>query len=189
LEVVRTLNDLGYETEAPIEVVVWTNEEGARFSPTMMASGVFAGIFGVEETLVKPDNFGSATFGEELRRIGFAAEAPVGGRPVEGRPAAAYFAAHIEQGPILEDEGKTTGVVPAAQGQRWYEITVTGQESHAGTTPMRKRQDALVAAARMVEAVNRIGHAHPPDAVATVGSLQVSPNSRNTIPEIGRAHV
>src|SRR5690606_28166263 len=120
---------------------------------------------------------GSATFGEELRRIGFAGEAPVGGRPVK-----AYFEAHIEQGPILEDEGKTIGVVTAAQGQRWYEITVTGQESHAGTTPMRKRQDALVAAARIVEAVNRIGHAQPPDAVATVGSLQVSPNSRNTLP-------
>jgi N-carbamoyl-L-amino-acid hydrolase len=177
LEVVRTLNDLGYETEAPVEVAVWTNEEGARFSPAMMGSGVFAGVFDVEETLEKPDNFGTAKFGEELRRIGFAGAAPVGGRPIK-----AYFEAHIEQGPILEDEAKTIGVVTGAQGQRWYEITVTGQESHAGTTPLKKRRDALVGAARMVDAVSRIGHAHAPEARATVGSLQVSPNSRNTIP-------
>jgi N-carbamoyl-L-amino-acid hydrolase len=177
LEVVRTLNDLGYETEAPVEVAVWTNEEGARFSPAMMGSGVFAGVFALEEVLEKPDNFGSAKFGEELRRIGFAGQAPVGGRPVK-----AYFEAHIEQGPILEDEGKTIGVVTGAQGQRWYEITVIGQEAHAGPTPMKKRRDALVGAARMIDAVNRIGHAHPPNACATVGSVQVSPNSRNTIP-------
>jgi N-carbamoyl-L-amino-acid hydrolase len=177
LEVVRTLNDLGYETEAPVEVAVWTNEEGARFSPAMMGSGVFAGVFTVEETLEKPDNFGAAKFGDELRRIGFAGAAPVGGRPIK-----AYFEAHIEQGPILEDEGRTIGVVTGAQGQRWYEVTVTGQESHAGTTPLKKRRDALVGAARMVDAVSRIGHAHAPEARATVGSLQVSPNSRNTIP-------
>src|SRR5690348_5616840 len=177
LEVVRTLNDLGYETEAPVEVAVWTNEEGARFSPAMMGSGVFAGIFPLEEVLQKPDNFGSAKFGEELRRIGFAGETAVGGRPIK-----AYFEAHIEQGPILEDEAKTIGVVTGAQGQRWYEITVIGQESHAGTTPMNKRRDALVGAARMIDAANRIGNAHAPDARATVGSVQVSPNSRNTIP-------
>jgi N-carbamoyl-L-amino-acid hydrolase len=143
----------------------------------MMGSGVFAGVFGVEEILEKPDNFGAAKFGEELRRIGFAGAAPVGGRPVR-----AYFEAHIEQGPILEDQGKTIGVVTGAQGQRWYEITVIGQESHAGTTPMNKRRDALVGAARMIDAANRIGNAHAPDARATVGSVQVSPNSRNTIP-------
>jgi N-carbamoyl-L-amino-acid hydrolase len=177
LEVVRTLNDLGYETEAPVEIAVWTNEEGARFSPAMMGSGVFAGVFPMEEILRKPDNFGSATFGEELRRIGFAGPAPVGGREVK-----AYFEAHIEQGPILEDEAKTIGVVTGAQGQRWYEVTVTGQEAHAGPTPMPKRRDALVGAARMIDAVNRIGHDHAPLACATVGSIQATPNSRNTIP-------
>jgi N-carbamoyl-L-amino-acid hydrolase len=143
----------------------------------MMGSGVFTGVFDLDEILGKPDNFGAAKFGEELRRIGFAGEKPVGAHPVK-----AYFEAHIEQGPILEDEGKTIGVVTGAQGQRWYEIKVIGQEAHAGPTPMKKRRDALVGAARMIDAVNRIGHAHPPNACATVGSVQVSPNSRNTIP-------
>jgi N-carbamoyl-L-amino-acid hydrolase len=177
LEVVRTLNDLGYETEAPVEVAVWTNEEGSRFSPAMMGSGVFAGVFPIDEILAKQDITSGARFGAELERIGFAGKEKVGGRPLK-----AYFEAHIEQGPILEDEGKTIGVVTGAQGQRWYEITVTGQEAHAGPTPMKKRRDALVAASRMIDAVNRIGHAHAPLACATVGFVQVSPNSRNTIP-------
>ncbi len=177
LEIVRTLNDLGYETEAPIEIVAWTNEEGSRFSPAMVGSGVFAGVFDLAYGLGRPDNVSGALLGAELERIGFAGPTPVGGRPV-----AAYFEAHIEQGPILEAAGLPIGIVTGAQGQRWYEITVTGQEAHAGPTPMPRRRDALVGAARMIDAVNRIGHAHAPYACATVGFVQVSPNSRNTIP-------
>jgi N-carbamoyl-L-amino-acid hydrolase len=177
LEVVRTLNDLGYETEAPVEIVAWTNEEGSRFSPAMVGSGVFAGVFDLNYGLERPDNVSGVSLGAELQRIGFAGPAPVGGRPV-----AAYFEAHIEQGPILEAAGLPVGIVTGAQGQRWYEITVTGQEAHAGPTPMKRRRDALVGAARMIDAVNRIGHAHAPYACATVGFVQVSPNSRNTIP-------
>ena len=176
LELVRTLNDYGYETEAPIEVVAWTNEEGSRFAPAMMASGAFSGAFDLDFVLSRTDPDGK-TFGEELARIGYSGEEPVGQREV-----GAYLEAHIEQGPILEAEKKTVGVVTGAQGQRWYEITVTGQEAHAGPTPMRRRRDALVGAARMVDTVNRIGLDHQPHACATVGMLQVSPNSRNTIP-------
>ena len=125
----------------------------------------------------RDNNAPDLTLGGELGRIGFAGPEPVGGRPV-----AAYFEAHIEQGPILEAAGLPVGIVTGAQGQRWYEITVTGQEAHAGPTPMPRRRDALVGAARMIDAVNRIGHAHAPYACATVGFVQVSPNSRNTIP-------
>ena len=177
LEVVRTLNDLGYETEAPIEIVAWTNEEGSRFSPAMTGSGVFTGVFDLAYGLARPDNVTGVSLGDELAKIGFAGPEPAGGRPV-----AAYFEAHIEQGPILEAAGLPIGVVTGAQGQRWYEITVTGQEAHAGPTPMPRRRDALVGAARMIDAVNRIGHKHAPYACATVGFVQVSPNSRNTIP-------
>jgi beta-ureidopropionase / N-carbamoyl-L-amino-acid hydrolase len=177
LEVVRTLNDLAYETEAPVEVVVWTNEEGSRFSPAMVASGVYAGVFDLDYGLNRPDNVTGVTLGAELQRIGFAGPEPVG-----GQKARAYFEAHIEQGPILEAAEKPIGIVTGAQGQRWYEITVTGQEAHAGPTPMRRRKDALVGASRMIDAVNRIGHAHTPYACATVGFIQCSPNSRNTIP-------
>jgi N-carbamoyl-L-amino-acid hydrolase len=177
LELVRTLNDLAYETEAPIEIVAWTNEEGSRFSPAMVGSGAFAGVFKLAEGLARPDNVTGVTLGAELERIGFAGLEPVGGRPV-----AAYFEAHIEQGPILEAAQKPVGVVTGAQGQRWYEITVTGQEAHAGPTPMPRRRDALVGAANMIQAVNRIGHSHAPYACTTVGFVQVSPNSRNTIP-------
>jgi beta-ureidopropionase / N-carbamoyl-L-amino-acid hydrolase len=177
LEIVRTLNDLGYETEAPVEIVAWTNEEGSRFSPAMVGSGAFAGVFDLKYGLERPDNVTGVTLGDELARIGFAGPAAVGGRPV-----AAYFEAHIEQGPILEAAGLPVGIVTGAQGQRWYEVTVTGQEAHAGPTPMKRRRDALVGAARMIDAVNRIGHAHAPHACATVGFVQVSPNSRNTIP-------
>ena len=176
LELVRTLNDYGYETDAPIEVVAWTNEEGSRFAPAMMASGAFGGVFERDFVLSRTDPEGK-TFGEELARIGYAGKEPVGDHEV-----GAYLEAHIEQGPILEAEKKTVGVVTGAQGQRWYEITVTGMEAHAGPTPMPRRRDALVGAARMVDAVNRIGLAHPPNACSTVGMLDVSPNSRNTIP-------
>ncbi|MCC7271606.1 MAG: Zn-dependent hydrolase [Alphaproteobacteria bacterium] len=178
LEVIRTLNDADYATEASIEVVVWTNEEGSRFSPAMVGSGVHAGVFDLAYGLERPDNNDTTkSLGGELAAIGYAGPEPVG-----GRPAKAYFEAHIEQGPILEDERKVIGVVTGAQGQRWYEITVTGQEAHAGPTPMKKRRDALVASARMIDAVNRIGLANQPNACATVGFVRVSPNSRNTIP-------
>ncbi len=130
LEVVRTLNDLGYETEAPVELVVWTNEEGSRFSPAMIGSGVYAGVFSLEQGLGTPDNVTGVTMGAELQRIGFAGPEKCGGQKV-----AAYFEAHIEQGPILEAAEKPIGIVQGAQGQRWYEITVTGQEAHAGPTP------------------------------------------------------
>ena len=175
LEVIRTLNDRGITTERPIEVVIWTNEEGSRFAPAMVSSGVFAGVFSLDYGLSRKDVDGR-TLGEELARIGYAGELPV------GKPIHAAFELHIEQGPILEAEGKTIGVVHAAQGQRWYEVVLTGQESHAGPTPMPRRRDALLGAARVIDLVNRIGHAHAPYACATVGMLQCHPNSRNVIP-------
>lgn len=175
LEVLRTLNDHAVVTEAPVEVVVWTNEEGSRFAPAMVGSGAFAGVFSLEEAQAKADQDGK-TIGEELERIGFKGEG------CGDRPVGAYFEAHIEQGPILEAEEKTIGVVTGAQGQRWYEITLTGQEAHAGPTPMPRRHDALVGAARVISAVNRIGHAFAPNACATVGMIENRPNSRNVIP-------
>src|SRR5437667_8686128 len=171
LELVRTLNDIGYETEAPVEIVAWTNEEGSRFSPAMIGSGVFAGVFDLADGLARPDNATGAPLGAELERIGFAGPEPVGCRPV-----AAYFEAHIEQGPILEAVGKPIGVVTGAQGQRWYEVTVTGQEAHAGPTPLKRRRDALVGPARMIDAAKRIGLAHAPYACTTAGFVAVSPN-------------
>ena len=176
LEVLRTLKDFNYETQRPIEVAVWTNEEGSRFAPAMVASGVFAGVFDLDYGLSRTDTDGKS-MGEELARIGYAGSEAVGGRPV-----AAFFEAHIEQGPILEADKKTIGVVNGAQGQRWYEVVLTGQEAHAGPTPMRRRKDALVGASRLVTAVNKIGLDNQPYACATVGMMQVSPNSRNTIP-------
>lgn len=176
LEVIRALNDADYKTRAPIEVAVWTNEEGSRFAPAMVASGVFAGVFDLEYGQSRADLDGT-TLGQELARIGYAGDAPVGKQTL-----GAFFELHIEQGPILEAERKTIGVVTGAQGQRWYELRLTGQEAHAGPTPMSRRRDALVGASRIVNEVNRIGLAHPPYACATVGLLNVSPNSRNTIP-------
>ena len=176
LEVIRTLNDHHITTEHPIEVVIWTNEEGSRFAPAMVASGVFAGVFTLEYGLSRADVDGK-TMGEELKRIGYAGDVPCGGRAIH-----AAFELHIEQGPILEAENITIGVVTAAQGQRWYEVIFTGQESHAGPTPMPRRRDALLGAARAIQLVNRIGLAHAPYACATVGMLQVHPNSRNVIP-------
>ena len=175
LEVVRTLNDSNLHTESPIEIVSWTNEEGVRFGPPMLASGAFAGTFDLDFVLGRTDADGK-TLGGALERIGYA-----GARPVRGHEVAAYLEAHIEQGPILEKEQKTIGVVTGAQGQRWYEVTVTGMEAHAGPTPMDMRHDALVGAARMVEAVHRMGLGHP-DARATVGKMQVHPGSPNTVP-------
>ena len=176
LEVIRTLNDLGLETERPVEASVWTNEEGSRFAPAMVASGVYAGVFTLEYGLSRADADGK-TMGEELKRIGYAGSEPMGGRPVH-----AFFETHIEQGPILEAEGQTIGVVTDAQGQRWYELVLTGQESHAGPTPMGVRRDALLGAAKVIQLVNEIGLAHAPVAVSTVGMINSTPNSRNVIP-------
>ncbi|MDJ0611288.1 MAG: Zn-dependent hydrolase [Kiloniellales bacterium] len=175
LEVLRSLNDHGIETEAPVEVVVWTNEEGSRFAPAMIGSGAFAGVFDLDYAQGRADADGT-TIGAELERIGYKGEG------CGDRPVGAYFEAHIEQGPILEAEEKTIGVVTGAQGQRWYEVTLTGQEAHAGPTPMARRKDALVGASRLVQAINQLGHEFQPDACTTVGMLQVHPNSRNVIP-------
>jgi N-carbamoyl-L-amino-acid hydrolase len=157
-------------------MVNWTNEEGSRFAPAMTASGVFAGILSLEEALAITDSDGKS-MGEELARIGFMGDAPVGGRAVH-----ALFELHIEQGPILEEEGTDIGIVTIANGQKWYEVTITGVESHAGPKPRARRKDALLGAARIIERINAIGHAHDPQACATCGMIQAYPNSRNVIP-------
>lgn len=176
LEVIRTLEDRRVVTDAPLEVAIWTNEEGSRFVPVMMGSGVFCGAFTLEHALAATDVDGM-TVGDELRRIGYAGELEPGGRPV-----GAYFEAHIEQGPVLEDAGKVIGVVEAVLGLRWYDCVVTGLESHAGATPMERRRDALQAAARVMREVEEIAIRHSPHGRGTVGFVQVFPNSRNVIP-------
>ena len=176
LEVVRTLNDRSIETEAPIEVAIWTNEEGTRFTPVMMGSGVFTKVFELDHCLARTDLDGKSV-GDELKRIGYAGETPMGGRSF-----AAYFEAHIEQGPILEDTGNVIGVVTGALGLRWYDVVVSGQDAHAGPTPMRLRRDALLGAAQIVQEVNRIAFLHQPEGRGTVGFMQVKPNSRNVVP-------
>src|SRR3989338_1295833 len=176
VEVLRTLNDLGVQTEAPLEVVVWTNEEGSRFAPCMMGSGVFAEKFTLEETMAKRDAEG-VSVGEALNAIGYS-----GSRAVSGHAVGAYFEAHIEQGPILEDQGKTIGVVLGALGQKWFDLNLKGVEAHAGPTPMHLRKDALVGASAVVAAVNRVALEHQPHACGTVGCLQAYPGSRNVIP-------
>ena len=176
LEIIRTLNDLGTQTERPIDVVVWTNEEGSRFAPAMISSAVFSGSIKLEDALAQTDQEG-LSIGSELERIGYAGKDEVGSRKIHS-----YFEAHIEQGPILEAENKTIGIVTGAQGQRWYEINLTGVESHAGPTPMDRRKDALLGAARLIELVNRIGLENSPHACTTVGMINSYPNSRNVIP-------
>jgi N-carbamoyl-L-amino-acid hydrolase len=176
LEVLRTLNDLKVETNAPLEVVNWTNEEGSRFAPAMLCSGVFGGAFDRAFADSRTDREGKR-FGDELERIGYRGSEPCGAHKL-----GAHFEVHIEQGPILEAEGKAIGIVTGVQGMRWFEVTVTGRESHAGSTPMPLRQDALVAAARMIQAVNEIAWRHGPAGVGTVGLVECQPNSRNVIP-------
>jgi N-carbamoyl-L-amino-acid hydrolase len=176
LEALRTMVEAGYETFAPIEVVNWTNEEGSRFTPAMLASGTFAGVFQRAWAADRRDRAGVA-FGDALDAIGYR-----GGEPCGARKLAAFFELHIEQGPILEAEGQEIGAVTGVQGMRWYEVTLTGQDAHTGATPMRLRKNALVGAARVVEEVDRIAHAHAPLAVGTVGSMEVKPNSPNVVP-------
>ncbi|MNX03643.1 N-carbamoyl-L-amino acid hydrolase [compost metagenome] len=176
LEVIRTLNDADVLTEAPLEVAIWTNEEGSRFVPVMMGSGVFAGKFPLETALSARDAQGISVR-DELQAIGYAGPDPVGGRAVD-----AYFEAHIEQGPILEHEEKTIGVVTGSLGLRWYDITVTGMEMHAGPTPMAIRRDALFAASFLLQAVVNIANTHQPHGRGTVGEIHAHPGSRNVIP-------
>ena len=175
LEAMKTLVDLGYETNAPVMLVNWTNEEGSRFAPAMLGSGVFAGVFDRAYADAREDREG-VTFGEALDAIGYRGTVPAGAVPMS-----AMFELHIEQGPILEAEGKVIGIVEGVQGIRWYDVTVTGQEAHTGSTPMLMRKNALLGAAKLFEAVDRIAKAHPP-AVGTVGLVEVRPNSRNVIP-------
>jgi N-carbamoyl-L-amino-acid hydrolase len=180
LEVLATLDDAGIRTRAPLEVCVWTNEEGSRFVPVMMGSGVYAGAFSLEHALAATDRDGISV-GEALRTIGQAGAAPAA--VADGAPRfGAYFEAHIEQGPVLENAGVTIGAVTGALGQRWYDVTVTGMEAHAGPTPMGLRRDALLVAAELVRRVNAIALAEQPHGRGTVGCLDVFPNSRNVIP-------
>ncbi len=176
LEALRTLHENDITTEAPVEVVVWTNEEGSRFAPAMIASGVYAGLFDKDYAWSRSDSDGK-TIGEELKRIGYLGDLPCGKHPI-----GALLEAHIEQGPILEAEQKQIGVVIGGQGQRWYDLRIRGRDSHAGSTPMKGRRDALVAAAEIVSMVQSLALDFAPDAVATVGEMSVHPNSRNTIP-------
>ena len=176
LEVLRSLHDNDISTEAPLEAVVWTNEEGSRFAPAMIASGVYAGLFDKQYAWARSDSDGN-TIGEELRRIGYLGDAACGKHEI-----GALLEAHIEQGPILEAERRQVGVVVGGQGQRWYDLTLKGQDSHAGSTPMPGRRDALVAAAEVISSVQALALERAPDAVATVGAMDVRPNSRNTIP-------
>ena len=176
LEALRTMVEMGYETTAPVEVVNWTNEEGSRFAPAMLCSGVYAGVFTPEFAYDREDREGRK-FGAELERIGYRGTEPVGQHQL-----GALFELHIEQGPILEDEGKVIGVVQGVQGMRWYEVTVTGQDAHTGATPMYLRKNALLGAARAIDRIDAIAHAHAPAAVGTVGLVEVRPNSRNVIP-------
>ena len=176
LEVVRTLNDHGIQTEAPIEVAFWTNEEGSRFVPVMMGSGVFAKAFTLEHAYAATDTEGKSVK-DELARIGYIGEQEPGEHPI-----AAYFETHIEQGPVLEDNDTTIGVVQSVLGIRWFDCTVSGMEAHAGPTPMALRKDALQVATRLMQDVVSSAHRHPPHGRGTVGMVQVFPNSRNVIP-------
>lgn len=175
MEALRALHRAGYETFAPIEVVNWTNEEGARFAPAMIASGVFAGVFTRDWACARQDRSGE-TFGAALDKIGYRGAERCGDHKLS-----AFFEVHIEQGPYLEAEGKDIGVVTGVQAMRWYEVTVVGQDTHAGTTPMPRRHDALLGAARMVEAVNAAARQFT-SAVGTVGLLEVKPGSPNVVP-------
>jgi len=176
LEVVRTLNDHAIVTEAPLEVAFWTNEEGSRFVPVMMGSGVFCGAFSLAHAYAACDSQG-LTVRDELQRIGYLGTQVPGDHPI-----GAYFEAHIEQGPVLEDAGITIGVVPAVMGLSWYDCVVTGMEAHAGPTPMHLRKDALQVATKIMQEVVNIGNRYPPYGRGTVGMVNVFPNSRNVIP-------
>ncbi|MBK1662469.1 Zn-dependent hydrolase [Paracraurococcus ruber] len=176
LEVMRTLNDLGITTEAPVELVNWTDEEGSRFGHSLMGSGAWAGVYPLDKVYGLKDVEG-ITVEQALTGIGYK-----GSHPAKPFPADAYFELHIEQGPILEREGRQIGIVTGAQAQVWYDAAVTGQDAHAGTTPPSARRDALVTAARIIDLVDRLMRARGEDGRGTVGQLHVLPNSRNVVP-------
>ena len=176
LEVVRSMNDLGIRTKHPVVVTNWTNEEGARFAPAMVASGVFAGVHSLDYAYGRKDMDGKL-FGDELKRIGWVGDEEVGARKMH-----AYFEYHIEQGPILEAEAKQIGVVTHCQGLWWLEFTLTGKEAHTGSTPMTMRVNAGLAMARIMEMVQDVAMGEQPGAVAGVGQVKFSPNSRNVLP-------
>ena len=176
LEIIRTLNDLDIKTKHPIEIVNWTNEEGTRFAPPMLSSGVFASMHTEEWAYNREDSEGKK-FGDELKRIGWRGEEPVGERKLH-----AFYELHIEQGPILEDENVDIGVVTHGQGLNWLEVTLVGKESHTGSTPMPKRVNAGLGMARITQLVDEIALSHAPHAVGAIGHIDVYPNSRNIIP-------
>jgi N-carbamoyl-L-amino-acid hydrolase len=177
LEVLRTLEDAGVVTRHPLEVVNWTNEEGARFAPAMLCAGVFAGAFEMDYALSREDRNG-VKLETALAESGFRGTAPVGGRPL-----AAHFELHIEQGPVLEAEGLEIGVVSGVQGICWFDVAISGLACHAGTMPMKLRRDALQAAARLAVAVDEIGRSEPETSLSTIGIFDAYPGSRNTVPE------
>jgi N-carbamoyl-L-amino-acid hydrolase len=176
LEVIRTLNENNIETEYPIEVVSWTNEEGARFAPAMVGSGVFSGDFTLKFAHAIQDEKGF-TIGEGLQRIGYLGNAPIGNRPY-----AATFELHIEQGPILEAEEKPIGIVTGVQGIRWYDLIIHGKETHAGPSPMSFREDPVQVLPKVISEIYAISERFAPDARATVGYIHASPGVRNTVP-------
>ena len=176
LELIRSLDDMGIKTKHPIVLVNFTNEEGTRFAPPMMASGVFAGVHTLDWAYAKEDADGKK-FGDELKRIGWIGDEEVGNRKMK-----AFFELHIEQGPILEAEGKDIGVVSRGQGLNWLQVTLTGRESHTGSTPMPMRKNAGLGMAKITNLVHEIAMSHQPDAVGAVGQCNVYPNSRNIIP-------
>ena len=176
LELIRSLDDMGIKTKHPIVIVNFTNEEGTRFAPPMMASGVFAGVHTLDWAYAKEDSDGKK-FGDELKRIGWIGDEEVGNRKMK-----AFFELHIEQGPILEAEGKDIGVVSRGQGLNWLQVTLTGRESHTGSTPMPMRKNAGLGMAKITNLVHEIAMSHQPDAVGAVGQCNVYPNSRNIIP-------
>jgi N-carbamoyl-L-amino-acid hydrolase len=176
LEVARRMNDLGIKTKHPVVITNWTNEEGARFAPAMLASGVFAGELSLDYAYARKDMEGKS-FGDELARIGWRGTEKVGARKMH-----AYYELHIEQGPILEAEECDIGVVTHCQGLWWLEFTLTGKEAHTGSTPMKMRTNAGLAMARILEMVQEVAMDAQPDAVGGVGQMQFSPNSRNVLP-------
>lgn len=176
LEIIQTLNEQGIKTKHPIVVVNFTNEEGTRFPPAMVASGVFAGVHSLEWAYSREDSEGK-TFGDELKRINWIGDEEVGARKMK-----AFFELHIEQGPILELEGKEIGVVTHGQGLNWLEIKLTGKESHTGSTPMPMRINAGLGMARITQLVDEIAHQYEPNAVGAIGQCDIYPNSRNIIP-------
>jgi len=177
LEVIRTLNDNGIRTQGPVEVATWTNEEGCRFNPALIGSGVWSGVFDLEETYAIPDKSGK-TMVAELRRIGY-----LGDVPAKARPLRAAFEAHIEQGPILEQEGHQIGVLTGIQGLRWYDLVIEGEACHAGPTPMSSRKDPFMAALPILQGCYDLAGRHAPWGRATFGDIRAEPGARNTVPE------